>query len=186
MRHRHARRGFTLLEILVVLALFLILGTIVIPSISGVYGNTRQKVAADVLRARLSDARALAMETGVPYRIAISGDNTKIRVAPDGLEFASMSASTQASAQAKAIETTLEKATAEREIDPDEPPAAADSDGWQTIATFLPDGTCKEDIVTVRLLEGQFPPLRIQVRGVTGGSRTLPQTTQPTTQGAGP
>ncbi|HUR54374.1 MAG TPA: type II secretion system protein, partial [Gemmataceae bacterium] len=138
MRNRHARRGFTLLEILVVLALFLILGAVVIPSISGMYGNTRQKVAADVLRARLADARALAMETGVPYRIAISGDNTKIRVAPDGLEFASTPAGSGGTA--KAIESTLEKATAEREIDPDEPPSAADADGWQTIVTFLPDG----------------------------------------------
>jgi len=176
VRNRHARRGFTILEILVVLALLLILGAVVIPSISGVYGNTRQKVAADVVRARLADARALAMETGVSYRIAISADNTKIRVAPEGQEFASAAAGT--GAMAKAIESTLEKATAEREIDPDEPPSGADADGWHTIVTFLPDGTCKEDMVTVRVLEGQFPPLRIQVRGVTGGSRTLPQTTQ--------
>jgi len=49
---------------LVVLALLIILGTIIIPSTAALYGNSRQKAGADMVRARLADGRALAMETG--------------------------------------------------------------------------------------------------------------------------
>lgn len=175
MRIRNTRRGFTLLEILLVMAVLLILAAVTIPSLSSLYGNVRQRAAADVVRARLADARALAMETGTAYRVAISADNTKIRVGPDGADFGDLPASAQATGTAKVIESTLEKATVERGIEPDEPPAVVDASGWMTVVTFLHDGTCKEDTVMVRILEGDFPPLRIQIRGVTGGTRTLPQ-----------
>jgi hypothetical protein len=127
-----------------------------------------------MVRARLADARALAMETGTHYRIAISEDGMKVRVAPDTAEFATVAAATQASINARVLETTFDKnVKAEVAVDPDDPAPLVDQ-GWTTIATFLPDGTCKEDTVIVRVLEGEFPPLRIRVRGVTGGSRTLP------------
>ena len=178
MRNRKPRRGFTLIEILAVLALLLILGSVIIPSINGFYGNARQKAGADMVRARLADARALAMETGTAYRVAISEDKTQIRVAPDA-GFAEAVASTTASVTAKAIETKFEKeVTAQVEVDPDEPPPVNNS-GYITVVTFLPDGTCKEDKAVVAVHEGNFLPLRIQVRGVTGGTRTLPVASQP-------
>ena len=167
---------------LCVLAVLVILAAVAIPSISSLYGNARQKAGVDLFRARLADTRALAMETGTLYRIAISEDGTKIRVGPDGTDFGTAPASNQPSLSAKVIESTFDsKVTAEVWADADDPPPLVDQ-GWTTVATFLPDGTCKEDTVIVRVKEGEFPPMRVLVRGVTGGSRTLPPSS---TLGAG-
>jgi len=175
VRNRTPRRGFTLLEILVVLAIIVILGTVIIPSTSSFYGNTRQKAGADMVRARLADGRALAMETGTPYRVAISEDKRSIRVAPDA-GFADAIASPVASVTAKAVETKFEtEVTADVEAGSDDSPPLREN-GFVTVVTFMPDGTCKEDRATVALHEDKFPDLKIEVRGVTGGSRTLPQT----------
>ena len=40
-----------------------------LPSFSALKGNSRQKAAADLVRARLADARAKAMEDGQPYMV---------------------------------------------------------------------------------------------------------------------
>lgn len=164
------------------LAVLIILAAVALPSVSSMYGNARQKAGVDVVRARLADARALAMETGTLYRIAVSEDGTKVRVAPDGTDFASAPAATQPGLSAKVIESTFDpKVTAEVAVDADDQPPAVDQ-GWTTVATFLTDGTCKEDTVIVRVKEGEFPPVRVLVRGVTGGTRTLPGSS---TQGGG-
>ena len=171
------------MEMLCVLAVIIILAAATLPSISSFYGNSRQKAGVDLFRARLADARALAMETGTNYRIAISEDGTKIRVAPDGQDFATAPAATQPSFGAKVMESEFDKkVTAEVWADADDPPPLIDQ-GWVTVATFLTDGTCKEDTVVVRVKEGDFPPMRVLVRGVTGGSRTLPASS---TLGGGP
>ena len=47
-----------------------------------------------------------------------------------------------------------------------------------TIATFTPDGVCLEDNVIVQVLEANYPPIRIHVRGIVGGSRVLPMDAQ--------
>lgn len=165
---RPRRPGFTLLELTLVLAMILILGAFTVPSLGGLKGNADQRGAADAVRARIADARGLAMEHGTPYRLALSADGTRLRVGPDAADFGSGGAAEVATSAARVIETPLEKATAAVED------AEAASDGaWVTIGTFLPDGTCREDNVTVAVSEANFPPLRVQLRGVTGGSRIL-------------
>ena len=164
------RPGFTLLELTLVMAMLLILGAFVVPTLSGLKGNADQRGAADAVRSRIADARGLAMEHGVPYRLALSSDGARLRVAPDGAEFAS-GAGGEASAAAKVIETKFDpKATAAVE---DADGAAADG-GWVTVGTFQPDGTCREDNVTVVVREDKFPDMRVQLRGVTGSSRLMP------------
>lgn len=163
------RPGFTLLELTLVMAMLLILGAFVVPTLSGLKGNADQRGAADAVRSRIADARGLAMEHGVPYRLAVSSDGTRLRVAPDGAEFAS-GAGSEASAAAKIIETKFDpKATAAVE----DAEGAADGE-WVTVGTFQPDGTCREDNVIVVVREDKFPDMRVQLRGVTGSSRLLP------------
>ena len=162
------RPGFTLLEVTLAMAVVLILGAILVPTLNGLKGNADQRGAADAVRSRIADARGLAMEHGTPYRLALSSDGTRLRVAPDGPTFTA-GAGGEASASARVIETKLEKVTAvvlDAEV-------AIDSD-WVTIGTFLADGTCREDNATVEVREGNFPPMRVQLRGVTASSRLLP------------
>jgi prepilin-type N-terminal cleavage/methylation domain-containing protein len=168
-----ARRGYTLLELVVVLALLLILAAAVIPTIPGLWGNTRQKAAADAVRARLADARSKAMEDNKPYRVAVSSDGTRIRMAPEGQDFAQLPADTPPELLSQVSETRLEKVTVDVVSDEGDVAPTADQGGWLTIATFLSDGTAREDNVIVAVRERDFPPIQIRVRGVTGSVRVL-------------
>ena len=176
MRPISQRRGYTLLEILVVLAVLVILGAAILPSMSGYRSNTRQKSAADGVRARLADARSKAMEDGRWYRLAISTDKTRMRLAPDGPDFASYGTPTAPAFTSSVSEDVFEEGvTAEVQPDPNDPQPVATGD-WITIATVGPDGTCKEDSVTVLVKEKNYKPIEILIRGVTGTSRFIKST----------
>ena len=59
-----ARRGFTLLELMLVLALMVVIAAIVWPSIKGPFESQRLRKAAEQLRAELGKTRVRAMRTG--------------------------------------------------------------------------------------------------------------------------
>jgi prepilin-type N-terminal cleavage/methylation domain-containing protein len=182
VRTRTPRAGFTILELLVVLAMLLLLAALTLPSFAGLRGNSKQKAASDIVRTRIANARTRAMETGVPHRLAISADGKKIRLGPDVPDFANLSASTLGNLNAAVNEDSLD-ADAGLQNDDGAANNEGTADGWKTIATFKPDGTCVEDHAIVTLQEEGFPPLRIQIRGITGTARILPVQTG---TGAGP
>ncbi|MCE9567226.1 MAG: prepilin-type N-terminal cleavage/methylation domain-containing protein [Planctomycetes bacterium] len=171
---RTRRPGFTLLEMTVVLGLILILGAVIVPSLDGFYGNTKQRAAADILRTRLSEARAKAMERGVPIRVAINSDKTRIRTGPDTEDFGTVEADADPPAfDSLATEDTLDDATVELLLD-DGDDRKPDSAGWTTVATMRADGSSKEArSVTVIIKQRDFAPIQIQVRGLIGQARTL-------------
>jgi len=183
VKRQAARSGFTIMELLVVLALLLLLAAITLPSFAGLRGNAKQKAAADLVRTRIANARTRAMETGVPHRLAISSDGTRIRLAPDVAEFASLPASKSGNLSADVNEDLLDKATAGLSNEDGTDNTGGSADDWKTIATFKPDGTCVEDNAFITLNEDGFPPLKIHLRGVTGTARILPP---PSKQGGGP
>ena len=81
---RRGRRGFTLLEILLVLALLVVLGALAFPSVEAMYGGIRLRAGADALGAALTNARAHAMDEGRNYRVAVLVGQGNFRVAPEG------------------------------------------------------------------------------------------------------
>ena len=177
------RAGFTIIELVVVLAMLLLLAALTLPSFAGLRGNAKQKAAADIVRTRIANARTRAMETGVPHRLAISSDGSKSRLAPDVPEFATLAASRYAGTNAAVNEDTLDKATAGLSNADGTDSQGTSADDWKTIATFKPDGTCQEEHdAIVSLHEDGFPPLRILIRGITGTARVLPAQAK----GAGP
>ena len=161
--------------------MLLLLAAITLPSFSGLRGNSKQKAVADIVRTRVANARARAMETGVPHRLAISSDGTKIRLTPD---VSDGGASQTGGSNVVVHEDTFDKAVTARVMNADGVDIQTSSgDGWITIATFKPDGTCQEDHdAIVHLKEETFPDLRIQIRSVTGTARVLPAQLK----GAGP
>src|SRR5262249_8187452 len=118
-------------------------------------------------------------------RLAISTDGTKIRLAPDGADFANVPADTQGASSAAANEDTLDKATAGLSLDDGVAAPGGDGD-WVTIATFKPDGTCKEDNAVLEIRQDGYPAIRIQIRGVTGTARILPNQSANANQGVAP
>jgi len=170
---RTARHGYTLVELLIVLAVIIILGAVIGLTFDGHYGNTRQKAAADGVRARMADARAKAMEQGTWYRLAINTEGTRIRLAPDGPEFASLTADDPPSLDSRVTEDQFEQGVTAQVIFDSDDQQQQDSVGWITIATVGPEGICKEDGALVRVREKDFAPIDVRVRGVIGSARVV-------------
>src|SRR5262249_46829411 len=81
------RRGFTLLEMILVLALVVILASLVYPSYTAMQRSYRLEGAADEAKAGMITARAQAIEEGRPYRFAVVPGKGNYRVAPDSPDF---------------------------------------------------------------------------------------------------
>jgi hypothetical protein len=158
---------------IVVLAVLIILGGAVVMTFEGYHSNTRQKAAADGIRARMADARALAMEDGKWYRLAISTDGRRIRLAPDGPDFATLPADHPPSFNSRVTEDEFAEGVTAEVIDLSDDQAQLDSNGWRTIATIGPEGICKEDGALIRVKEKNFRPIEVRVRGVIGSARVV-------------
>lgn len=175
MRHTPHRSGFTLIELIAVLVVVLILAGLIVPTLKGMKGNGDQKAAADVVRARLADARSLAMNDCIPYRLAINQDGIRIRYAPDGTDFADLPSSDVSGASTRVLECKIEHSSlVMTSYDSNSQVAGPDSAGWITVATFQPDGTSLQDKAMIEVHSDGFPPMRIAFRGITGGSSVLP------------
>jgi prepilin-type N-terminal cleavage/methylation domain-containing protein len=170
---RPRRPGFTLFELIVVMALLLLLAAIVIPSLGAFRGDTRQRAASDIIRGELAVARARAMEEGKPYRVALSSDGSRIRRAPDGPDFEQMSAFDSPSGSAIAVDYPFDHVTAQV-ITEQDGMAPTENAGWVTIATVMPDGSCREETSLILITEEGRPGLHVRIRGLTGSSRVVP------------
>lgn len=168
------RRGFTLLEVTLVLAVMVILAAIAYPSIEAMYGDLRVSAAADQIRARWAEARAKAIEEGRSYRFSVQADGL-YRIAPDDGEYWS------GGGGAPLNDSDLQPLVVEESL-PDgikfsNESASADSDGgpWTTLLKFHADGTASEDKTITLQVEG-YRPVQLRVRALTGAvsSEILP------------
>ncbi len=162
------RAGFTILEIVLVLAVLLLLAAITLPSIEAMYGDLRLTAAADLVRARWADARARAVEDGVPYRFAVKPGSGHFRVAPDVGDFwagGNGGSLPESDTPPLVIEGELPKGVTFSE---DSPTNNGDQSGeWTTRATFLADATAKEDVqLTFHAIGAR--PLIVRLRALTG------------------
>jgi prepilin-type N-terminal cleavage/methylation domain-containing protein len=64
-----ARRGFTLVELLAVVAVMLIVLKLTLPSLDGILGSDAQAMARTQLIGDLNKARSMALEKGVPVHV---------------------------------------------------------------------------------------------------------------------
>lgn len=162
---RHRRSAFTIMEMLVVIAVILILGAILVPSLVGFWSNNRTKAAVDITTARLSDARGAAISQGRAYRVCASPDGRQVRVCPDESEPAEQLSSDQPVSPLVRTDTLPETVV----LTPMLTDTSVESiDGWITLITFLPDGTCREEAGEFQLSEPDTTPQVVRVRGLTG------------------
>jgi Tfp pilus assembly protein FimT len=145
----------------------LILGAILVPSLVGFWSNNRTKAAVDITTARLSDARGAAISQGRAYRVCASPDGRQIRVCPDESELAEQ-LPTDSDALPFGRTDTLPDGVVLTPMQTGTADASASADGWVTLATFLPDGTCREDASEFQLAEPDVTPQVVRVRGLTG------------------
>ena len=177
------RGGLTLVEICLVLALLIVIGSIAIPLMSGTVDRRALSSGADIVRATWAKARMAAMQSGETY---------VVRLEPKGSRFQIMALDKLALPESQ--ETPSE--------DPDAEHAAADMlrlprnrlpDGvifgqadvsnsnqlaatmgsategpWSTPILFRPDGTTSDASVVLIIESGQTT--RVTLRGLTGSS----------------
>lgn len=192
---RNRRSAFTLIELMVVLVMLVVLGAVIVPTLQGMYGNSRQKASADLIRSRIAMARAKAMETGMWIRIAINSDNKRIRVGPDCQNFDNLQPGDSYAPNSMVTEDHLEEGVTARITLTDSSQASnswtqvstgggggssstgsstpSGSDEWNTIVTVGPEGICREGLVRLCVDEGKFKSIYIEVRGIVASSSII-------------
>jgi prepilin-type N-terminal cleavage/methylation domain-containing protein len=182
---RYARSGYTVLELILVLALLTIVGALAYPSLESMYGNYKVTAGVDQVRAAWATARAHAAEEGRPYRFGIVSDQGSYRIAPDSGDFwggnssnAGGQSQDNADSPAFVLEETLPSGVRFSLADPgttagpatdsaSAPSGATDSGQWSTVAVFMPDGTARQNVRIVFQASGGRPMV-LRLRGLTG------------------
>jgi prepilin-type N-terminal cleavage/methylation domain-containing protein len=166
------RSAYTILEVMLVLAIIVLLAAIAFPSIETMYGDVRLNAAADQIRARWADARTQAIEEGRPYRFAVQTDG-RFRVAPDTAEFwggggtGDSSTPNDTDMPPLDVEESLPKGVKFSDNGLSNSGDPGDSGGWTTVVRFLPDGSASTDVEIVFESDG-CRPLQLKLRGLTG------------------
>lgn len=179
MTDTSSRRGYTLLELLVVVTILLILGAVLVPTMAGMFRDTRTKATADQVRNSLGEARSFAVQHGYTYVVAVSADGKQIRVTvddPDGLIAPGSGVPTNRTED-------VEKEVTLKPLSSDGQQPVPDASGWYVLASYKADGTCLESSAEVQVEEPGVLPMIVSIRGLTGGSTTSVSKT-PATAGA--
>jgi prepilin-type N-terminal cleavage/methylation domain-containing protein len=161
------RHGFTMLEVLLVMAVIIILAGMVYPSIETMYGNARLTAAADQIRARWADARTQAIEECRAYRFAIQADG-RFRIAPDSSRYWPNNPTAPDDPDDPDVQEIEIIETLPEGVKFAEGLGGEDGDGeWQTVVRFLADGSASLD-VEITFQAGVTKPLHLRLRGLTG------------------
>jgi len=180
------RKGYTLLEVLLVAAVMVVFAALAVPSLKSMHGSYKMTGSVDAVRSAWAQARARAIEEGRPYRFAVEQDGSYYRVAPDRPDYWSGSGPGE-DPQGKGfvLEQSLpggvrfnvngDLASAAPPDDPspkDEKPAPS-ADSYTVAAVFLPDGTAREDVKILFQVRGATPTM-VHLRGLTGSVSVTP------------
>ncbi len=147
---RATRSGFTLFELILVAALFVIIASVGFPLFYSFLVDSRVPAAADQIRAQLVEARNLAIEQGKPVQFEFAEGSGRFRLMIEGNEEPAVS------------DTLPDEVT----FGASQAPDAAGGD-YKVAAVFLPLGTAREDS---EIIVG-IPDVRritIHVRALTG------------------
>ena len=177
------RRGYTLFELVVVVALVLILAGMSIPSIENMYADSRLEAAADQVSGQWSAMRAQAITEGRSYRFSIQPGGA-FRAAPDDPAYWSGGdppAASNANNAPLVVQDSLPKGIVFVPVNAADPSSSGNPDtgnvanasdsgsgAWSTVAVFLPDGTAQQD-VEIDIQSPLSGPIALRLRALTGG-----------------
>lgn len=165
---RLTRSGISLIEVIAVLAVLLILAAVIVPTMRNTERDTKVKVGTDIVRKKIAEGRAAAIEDARAYRLSLSPDERTLRVEPDDL--AGVEVPPAADDDPPLIsEDEMPPEVTCTHLPPEGVAPVQDSRGWTRVLTFLPDGTCREDNSVFEIRQVGVYTQQIIVRGLTGG-----------------
>ncbi len=181
LKHSRRRRpAYTLLEVMLVLAVLVLVTALAYPSIDGMYGHHRLTAALDEVRATWAAGRSHAIEEGQPYRFAVVLGKGNFRLAPDSPEYWEGGGGNQPPSgngpQPAVITGALPRgvtfangagAAAPGGPNPDTVLASVSPTQYQALAVFLPDGTARDDVEIRFNVRGAAPAV-LRLRSMTG------------------
>jgi type II secretory pathway pseudopilin PulG len=186
----------TLVELLVVLALLVVIGSIVVPVFTGSFASVRLRRAGDQVLTRWSQARARAIETGEAYQFQFTPESGAYQVEPwmavmevgVGASRAAPSATAASTSDAASVTSDDSAAVQSRSLPEKitfhggelvvedalsrERQVASMKSAGDELSTpilFFPDGTTSEASVVLANDRNQF--VRLTLRGLTGVGR---------------
>ncbi len=181
---RTRRAGYTLLEIVIVVTLISGVAAMTLPSVDGLFLNARTDAAGDMIRARMADARSMAMEHGTAYRFGFVPGTGKFQIAADD---SPMWDSVQSSGHVEADD--LIRGELPEDVVFGTKPGSVSAGGggsWQLGGVFLPtgeahgpmnpDGTTADDVTFYFGTPG-YAPQGVILHGLTGTVRVFDPTT---------
>lgn len=176
---RRVRRGYTLFELIVVVALIVVLASLAIPSIENMYADSKLQAAVDQVGSKWAQMRTQAILEGRPYRFAVGSNGSDFRVAPDDSQYwggGDPPAASNAAAPPLVVQESLPRGiqftqadtVSANPYDALNPPPSSSSGAWNTVAVFLPDGTAQQDVEMVFRM-ADCSPVSLRLRALTGG-----------------
>jgi prepilin-type N-terminal cleavage/methylation domain-containing protein len=180
---RDSRLGFTMMELMLVLAIIVTVSAMSWPMLERPLATHRLRSAADDVRAEWCQARVEAMRSGQTYAFRCATDGDRYSIAPeDSPEGSSLSSGESNAAMFNSSDEDL-AACAEKTLPPgvrfvttemieedpadDLEPDSALAEGGTTIPIlFYPDGTTSD--ARVRLGNDRGSGLDLMIRGLTG------------------
>jgi prepilin-type N-terminal cleavage/methylation domain-containing protein len=174
------RTAFSLMELLIVLAIIALFAGIAVVSLRSSQGAYRVTAAVDAVRGAWAMARSRAIEEGRPYRFSIEPGGRHFRVAPDwNTYWTGGTGEDDPDGPGVILENRLPPGVMFLvNGQPGQLPAmdesvasvqAPPSGQWDTVCVFLPDGTAQQDVRIVFQTAGAIPT-QIFLRGMTGVS----------------
>jgi type II secretory pathway pseudopilin PulG len=84
---RQARAAFTVMELLLVLAIMVVAAAMLVPSIKDMLDEQKLTNAGDMVRGKCAVARTHAINDGMAYRFAVALNTGRWRIAPDSDDY---------------------------------------------------------------------------------------------------
>jgi prepilin-type N-terminal cleavage/methylation domain-containing protein len=179
---RARRAGYTLFEVVIVVAIIATVAAIVLPSMSALFADSRVDASADMILARMADARSMAMEQSKPVRFGFMPGSGKFQIAPDDSDVWNTSSSSDGPIDKEDQLTGQLLKDVVFSTDPSSisGSGSSSSGNWQVGGIFMPNGTARgglnpdgttiDDVSFYFGMSGQAPR-GVRVRGVIGTVR---------------
>ncbi|MCC7087062.1 MAG: prepilin-type N-terminal cleavage/methylation domain-containing protein [Pirellulales bacterium] len=192
---RHAHSGFTLMELLLVLALLAVLGATAWPLATNAFASVKLRNAAQQVQACWDKARVQAISNGLPHVFRFGSDAADYSVAPWYDENAAIETTTPIAANTFTPSTTppqnpthdgtattnrpklpdgmtfvgIERSGETRSFAADEQLSIAGIAATALPVVFYPDGTSSDAALTITDGKGRY--ITVNLRGLTGITR---------------